>query len=346
MTARDRPVRTCWTVAAVAASLLGLQTVSAQVPVEAESLSSIRISITRSVPAEVISLREATVASQLTSTVTELPVLVGDRVRQDSLLARLDCEDSQLQLKHSQAELLARETIRAFARQKLERLEKLRLSNSTTEDELNQKQGEVDVVEARIQAQKIAIRIAQRQVGKCVIRAPFGGIITEVLSEVGNFVVPGTQIASIVDTDNIELSARINPVELDQAMQSEQLTFQYADQGFPVAIRTTLEVIDAISQSRLMRLNFLDRKPLPGSSGRLLWDLRGSYLPSSLMVTRNGVQGVFVVSQADSAAPVARFVALPDASPGQPAKLDLAPSTLIVTDGRHALVDGASVILE
>ena len=96
MTARDILAHTCRAVVAVSASLPAIRDTFAQAPVEAEFLSSLRISITRSMSAELISLREATMASRPSSAVTALPAPVGDRVEQYSLL----CTDLQKPTSH------------------------------------------------------------------------------------------------------------------------------------------------------------------------------------------------------------------------------------------------------
>ena len=317
----------------------------AQIHINADPLDKLKISVTRSVPAEVISLRKSTVAAQLTSTVTARPILVGDLVEQDSRLAQLDCADSNLLLEQSYAVLEALQTNRTLASQQLERLEKLNKTKNASEEEINQKQAELDVVKAEINAQNIAIRMGQRQIDKCNITSPFKGVITQVFTEIGNFVVPGTKIASITDLDNIELSAQINSGELDQIREAAQLFFLYREQLFPVTARTVLNVVDPISQNRHMRLRFDGNKPLPGSSGRLQWMPEGNILPASLIVSRNDVFGIFIVDKSIPGKPTARFIPIPDAIPGRPVTLDMNRSTLIVTDGRHALEDGENVIL-
>ena len=311
--------------------------------IQAESLKSLKITVNRSIPAEVISLREATVASQLSTTVTELPLLVGDYVVEQQPIARLDCQDNQLVLQQNRSELAALSANRVLASQQLERLEKLRKSNNASEEEINQKQAELNVVKARINAQNIAIKIAARQVDKCEIKAPFDGIVTEVHSASGNFVTPGSAVATVVDTKNIELSARINTTELTET-ENNNLYFLYQDRTYPVQIRTVLNIVNSQTQNQYMRLRFIENNPLPGSNGRLQWTLPGTTLPASLVVNRNGESGIFIVENT-SDIPVARFVAIPGAKPGQPVLVDLNEDTLIVTDGRFALADGEPVSL-
>ena len=326
----------------VAASDLAL----AQTRVQAAPLEQLRISVNRSLPAEAISLRSAAIASELTTTVVELPLLVGDEISQGELIARLDCADNVLELQQAKSELVARNANKILAQQQLDRLIKLSATNNASEEQINQKQAEVNVSTAQIKAQTIAISMAQRKVEKCEVRAPFPGVVTEVLTEVGNFVTPGTPIISLVDTDNIELSARVSIQELDQIRNAENLEFVFQGRSYPVSIRTVLSVIDPVTQSRHMRLTFTGPNALPGSNGRLQWNLSGYIVSPSLLVTRNQEQGIFVVDDSNAAAQVARFHPITGARQGQPATVDLNPDTLIVTDGRFGLRDGDGIIID
>lgn len=330
----------------LSAAFLSSGVTFAQTRIQATPLEELVIIVERSVPAEVISLREAVISSQLTSTVVDIPFLVGDVVSQNLVIAELECIDNELSLEQARAELAALSANRVLAKQQLDRLNKLRQSNNASEEEINQKQAELNVVTARIKAQNIAINIAERQVDKCAIRAPFSGVITEIHSEQGNFVTPGSAILSIVDTKNIELSARVSNSELEQILESENLGFEYNQTIYPLAVRTTLNVLDNTSQTREMRLRFPESVPLAGAIGRLQWTLSGNILPPSLVVNRNGEAGIFIVDQSDSSNLTAHFHAVPDTRPGQPVSVDMDPDTLIVVEGRLNLLDGEAVQID
>lgn len=317
----------------------------ADIRVQAQPLEQLTIEITRSAPAQALSLRQSTVASQLTTTVSELPLKTGDMVVENQLVARLDCIDNQLTLEQEKAKLDVLAATRVLASKQLARLNQLRESNNASEEAINQKQSQLNAVTARIKSQNIGIDIAQRQVEKCNITAPFPGIITEIHSEVGNFVTPGGKIISLTDTGSIELETHLSHTELEQVMASLSLMFEHESEIYPVTVRSALTVVDSASQSRTVRLSFTGAKPLPGAIGRLRWSLPGDILPASLIVERNGQRGLFVVDDSGSHK-TARFIPVAKATPGQPVAVDLPKTTLMVTDGRFALTDGAIIIVD
>lgn len=323
-----------------------LSPVYAQVRVQAQTLAQLKIVVVRSVSAEVISLRRATISAELSSTVVALPLLVGDALDQGQLIAKLECADNILTYRQDKAELAALSASHLLAKQQLQRLNKLRQSNNASEEQINQKQAQLNVAAAKITAQSIAIDLAQRQVDKCEIRAPFAGTVTRIHSEVGNFVSPNSELVSLVDTEHIELSARVGYAELEQIKSATQLLFLFQNQSYPLSIRTTLAVIDPLTQSRQMRLTFPELKPLVGSNGRLQWALPGNILSANLVVTRGRQSGVFVVDNTDTHNPIARFMPIPGAKQGQPVAVELDSSSLIVTDGRLGLADGDKVTID
>ncbi len=317
-----------------------------RVRVQAQPLQQLTISVLRSLPAEVISLRQAIISSQLVSTVIELPLLLGDALAPGQLIAKLECIDQVLAYQRSKATLAALSASRVLADQQLRRLNKLHQSNNASEEQINQKQEQLNVVTARINAQSIAINIDQRQVNKCEIRAPFSGTVSQIHSEVGNFVSPGSDIVSLVDTDNIELTAQVGHSDLEHIKTATRLSFLFQNQSYPLSLKSVLPVIDPVTQSQQIRLTFSATKPLVGSIGRLQWRLPGNILPATLLVTRNQKNGVFVVEHSDVNNAVARFIAIAGAKQGQPAAVVLDTSSLIITDGRFGLVDGDQVILD
>lgn len=318
---------------------VGLNTVVlAQTPVSAEKLSNLTISVNRSVPAETISLKESTIASQLSSTISKLPLKVGDLISENQLVAEIDCVDNVLALEQAQSEKSALAANKLLATQQLERLQKLRKSNNASEEAINQKESELNVVNSRINSQNIAIKTAKRQVRKCRVLAPFSGVVTEIFSEIGNYVTPGSPIATITNIVDVELSAQISDSDVGQ-IQSNQLVFLYQGESYPVQIRSILKVINPLTQNRHIRLTFVERKPFPGSNGRLQWSLTGAIVPSAMLVKRQQQYGIFMVEENTDNQTQAKFVAVDGAKPGQPASVDLPPDTLIITDGRFGIED-------
>jgi len=306
-------------------------------------MGELAVEVIRSVPATALSLRMATIASELSAQVINMELSPGDLVTKDDVIAELDCRDSELVLRSANSQVSALRARHKLAKQQLARLNKLKKSNNASEDQINQRQAELDVVSAEIVTQGIAISTAKQQVARCRIIAPFSGLITSTPGQVGNYLTPGSPVASLVDIDQIELKAGLLETQVAELSNSAPW-FEFAGNNWPLTVRTVFPIIDENTQTRELRFRFKGQKPAPGSIGRLRWKLGGLTLPSNYLVERSGEIGIFTV--ANKAAQVVKFIAVKNALPGQPVTLDLPADTLVVTAGRFGLEDQQQVSIE
>lgn len=311
--------------------------------VQAQPLQDIALQVRRSVPATAVTLRSAVVASELAAQVVELDLVPGDLVQQGQRIARLDCRDSELALASARSSLAALQARRKLADQQLARLNKLKQNRNASEEQISQRQAELSVVTAEISTQQLAIDGAKRQVGRCVIVAPFAGVITRVEGQVGNYLTPGLPVANLVDIERVELQAALLENQVAEVVSSAT-RFEFGGENWPLTLRTVFPVINETTQTREIRFSFVGDKPPPGAVGRLHWQNKGLTVPARLLVSRGDTLGLFIVSNAGQSR--ARFVVLDNARPGQPALVDLEPDTLVITDGRFAVKDQQEVILD
>ena len=330
-------------VAALSVVYLWVESALAQVRVKVAPLGDIAIVVERSVPATTVSLRTAVVASQLSAQVTEMSLIPGDLVKEGDIIASLDCSDGSLALDSARSQMAALKARQDLARQQLNRLNKLIQSRNASEEQVNQRQAELDVVTAEIATQSIAIRAAEVKVRRCEIRAPFSGLLTELPGQVGNYLTPGAPIATLIDVDAIELKSSLLESQVGE-LNSNQPYFEFAGETWPVSIRTIFPVIDETTQTREIRFSFADDKPAPGSIGRLRWKLSGNTIPATYLVTRDNKNGIFVVR--DSKAGKVDFLPIPGSEAGQPATVDLPEDLMIVTEGRFGLQHGQEIVIE
>ena len=313
------------------------------VRVRVSPLADIAIDLARSVAATSVSLRTAVVASELSAQVLEMPVIAGDVVAADALLARLDCRDNILSLQSARSLLKALQARQSLAEQQLERLMRLSKTRNATEEQINQRQAELDIVNAEIATQGIAINAADRQVDRCEIRAPFGGLVTETPGQVGNYLVPGAPVVSLVELERIELKAALLESQVEEVIGNAPV-FEFAGRTWSLQVRSVFPVVDQTTQTREVRFRFTTGNPPPGATGRLRWSLEGNILPATFIIERGDHAGLFTVSSRGNTQ--VTFLPLKDAKPGQPVVTDLADDLLIVTDGRFGLQPNQQVLAE
>ena len=179
-----------------------------------------------------IEATEVDVASKLPGRLTEVQVREGDRVEADTIVARLDTESIEAQLRQAQAErrrsrqehehakavVAQRESELEFARRELRRAQKLATQGQYVSEELvDQSRTAVRTAEAALRAASVqvvatdaAIEAAQASIERIgvdiedsALQAPRSGRVLYRLAEPGEIVGIGGKVLTLLDLSDV-----------------------------------------------------------------------------------------------------------------------------------------------
>jgi RND family efflux transporter MFP subunit len=308
------------------------------VPVRTQLLSELAIYPESAAPAVVISLNNSPIASQVDASVVDLSVRVGDVVKVGAVLVQLSSQDFELERTRLQAEKLATQAKLDFSQWQLKQAETLAAQQTLPLEQVQEKRSQLVVLRSDLAAQAARIEIIARQIAHCTVKAPFAGVVTERMIGVGQFASRGLPLVRLLDTSHPEVSAQVSSREIPALQTAKSLMFEYNGVQYPVHLRTVLPNIHTETDTREVRLDFVEHSAELGAAGRLLLRDKVIHIPSELLVKRGEQLGVFINQSG-----VAHFHALPDAHDGRPAAIDLPADTLIIVTGQFALSDGAAI---
>ncbi|MBF0613320.1 MAG: HlyD family efflux transporter periplasmic adaptor subunit, partial [Magnetococcales bacterium] len=177
---------------------------------------------------------------------------------------------------------------------------------------------------------------------KCIIRAPFAGVVVGRQAQVGERATPGAVLFEILDDQAVEVQAKLEGSVDEGMLQAGKLEFVHNGTSHPVALRVILPVADRTTRTREGRFLFTAAPTLAGSAGRLRWLDHRPHIPAWLLVRRQEKLGIFLAEEG-----VARFYPLPQAQEGRPVAWP--QSTLsgqVILDGRERLQDGQKVTVQ
>lgn len=317
----------------------------AAVSVQAARLGDVALRPERQASAVVVARNEARVAAEVAGVLASWHADVGQMVRAGQVLARLDDTDLGLALERARTARDAARARLALAQAQLERARSLQAQGFLSPEALHQRDTEVALLRAELDSAEVALRTAERQRSKTIVRAPFAGTVTQRLAQLGETVAAGAPLFVLAQTDAVELQAALAPTEVAELRSAATLRFE-TDDGQVRAARL-LRVVPAVnSGTRLqtVRLALQGAALPPGTAGQLRWQAVAPHVPAALMVRRGTALGIFVV---DGEGPhrLARFTALPAAQEGRPAPTALPPQTMVVVRGQQALRDGQPISL-
>lgn len=310
--------------------------------VTSATLAEVAIYPETSVPATAVSMNDSRLSAEVRATVQVFPVLVGDVVERGEVLIQLDERDYKLNLLRAEVALKGIESRLSLAKYQLIQAKTLSKQKAISDERLQQRKAEVRSIKAERDAQKVAIAMAQRDLEKCIINAPFDAIVVERIAQVGELANPGSPLIRIIDASRIEVSAKVQAQDLKSLQQTQSFQFAAQNKVYDVVLRKITPAFDPIQRSREARFLFNTERALPGSTGTLRWKQTQAHIPANLIVRRKGKLGVFTVNNQNQA----KFIVLPSAHEGRPVATDLNPNTKIVVKGRFSIQDGTAVTID
>jgi RND family efflux transporter MFP subunit len=307
-------------------------------PVSVSPLSEIASYPQRSAPATVISLNQPQISAEISARLESFPALVGDRVTQGDVLARLDCRELEFGLDSARAQVASTEARLALANSRLNRAQTLNSNQLLSQDDLDSSRTELSALQASLQIAEAQLASAQLGVDRCSIEAPFDGLVLERHAQTGQWMSPGMPVVTLQDLSRIEISAQI--FTADALLIDSDTVFELEANGqrTPVSLRSLVDSIDPTTRNREARFIFFEGSTLVGAAGKIVWNDPRPHLPPELLVERNGQLGIFIVKDNR-----AEFFSVTGAQPGRSNPASLPPDTMVVTDGYLGLVVGDSV---
>ncbi len=303
--------------------------------VEVATLSLTDARLDLSLPGEIEGSRDALLASALGGFVERVAVKDGAVVRRGQLLVRIDGELHAAQRDQAAAQLAQSEA-------ELGRLEAL--GDHATPSQLEQARTQVAVTGA-------ALRQAQAQHDRSVIRAPFDGTVAGLDVEEGEYAAPGSPVLRLVQLDPVRVTLSVPDRDVVALEEGMEVTVTASSRA-----RTFPGTVDHVGRAGDLRTRtFPVRVHVPNPDGALLPGMiarvgatrtlsdEAIVLPQDWVVTRLEGQGVFLEEEG-----VARWrpVTLGPLLRHQVVVEEgLAPGDRVVMTGHRELVDGEELLV-
>jgi RND family efflux transporter MFP subunit len=264
----------------VAASATALVILSPLSPVSAADRSPLVVvssahtdTVIKQVPltGTITSAQVARVSAEISGKVAAVNVEVGDRVESGAALVELDREIEKLTLAALRASTRQAAAELADAKRRYQDAKRLREQKSISENQLRLLEAEVEVDGATLKQKKAEEQRQQARVERHTLRSPFAGVISERLTESGEWIEPGRPVVTLVAIDNLRIEFRV-PQEFYPRINSQStisVTLDaLPDREFDGTINAVVPVSDASSRTFLIhvRVDAGDARLTPGMS--------------------------------------------------------------------------------
>ena len=168
----------------------------------------------------ITSPQSAVLSPSVAGLIKTVHVDAGDRVDSGQVIVTLDQELEELALRRAEAEAAQAEAALEDARRRLTEAEKIGPTQAIAASAIKSIRAEVARAEASLDAAEAAVSQQRAVVSRHSVRAPFAGVVSRRLAEVGEWVNPGNGLIELVATDKLRFDFRVPQTRYAQVEMS------------------------------------------------------------------------------------------------------------------------------
>lgn len=256
--------------------------------VQVQTAESKKRATTEEVAGTVRAKLRATLEAKLSGRIDKMPVVLGQKVQADTLVAHLDAAEIKARLDQAQAAL-------EQAERDWKRVSGLFDAQAVT-------RSEYDLAESRELVAKASVAEARAMMGYVDVVAPFDGVVTKKWADVGDLASPGKPLVEIEDPSALQLETDVPEAIASRIQQGARLAIRLDSVQGDLAgtVSEIAPTSDPASRTFRVKLD-LPQTPglMSGQFARLIVPVGESSsvrVPISAVIERGQMEIVFVVS--------------------------------------------------
>lgn len=235
----------------------------------------------------IVARRQATLSAKILGKVTEVNFEEGQKVKAGQIVAKLD--DSNYMAALQQAIQQERAAKQAFedAAPIYERYQRLKAQGAISTDAVENQRIAYDNARTAYDVAKAATQLAQANENDTIMRAPFDGIVTQKVAQVGEIVAPSgagagstrTGIITMVDMDSLEGLIDVSENYIDRVDVGGEAVIHldaYPDWDIPGSVIAIIPTADQSKGTVEVRvaIKVKDKRILPEMAARVTFMTR------------------------------------------------------------------------
>jgi RND family efflux transporter MFP subunit len=324
--------------------------------VNVDSAKMTELSPVVSVSGTVVSQNDSKIAAEISGRLISLSA-IGARVMAGDVIARIDDKQLKIELREVQANVLNSKAHLRFLEAEVVRKKQLFKQKLSPETELDKVLSERDIAQGDVTVAQARLDKTKQNLAYTQLKAPFSGIVTQRIANLGEYVENGSAIIRLVETANSEASVFAPIVAFQFLKEAKQLAVESPLGSGYAIIKAIVPVANVRSHLMEVRLDMstfdwpiglaFKAQVANGPSEVLL------AVPRDALVLRRDGASVFRVNKSDEGVTAEKiavalgvgmggFVAVTSTDPNK----SIQASDLIIIRGAERLKDGQSVAIK
>ncbi len=242
--------------------------VTAPLIVSPEDLHTVRSTALASGPAITGTIqpeRRADLRAEVQGVVLQVLKENGDAVKRGDLLVRLDADTIRDGLSSAEASQRAAQQAFEQAGRQLERMKTLRSSGMTSAQALEDAENRRNSTQSELEAAKSRVSLAQQQMQRTEVRAPFDGVVSDRKVSAGDTAQMGKELLKVIDPGSMRFEGMVSADHIGSIKSGQPVAFRvngYGDQAFAGKVRRVNPSANATTRQVEVLVDFVgDKQP-------------------------------------------------------------------------------------
>lgn len=280
---------------------------------------------------------------------------VGDIVKPGTLLAKLDPDDSRLELMQAEGALQAAKAEQRKAQLDLKRYTKLYKDKMIGASEHLRYSNTLDIADAKYTQAKAHLEVTRNQSDYTHLYADKGGVITSLEMEVGQVIVAGQTVVNLALPEEKEVVIAVAESRLDEVHHADEVKISLwidPKRYYAGRVREISPGADPVTRTYTVKISLLDsvnKAQLGMTTSVLIIQKKNEMvakLPLSSIFQKKGEPAVWIYSSQNSQVHLQKVDILEYQFDSVLIQSGLSNGQIVVVAGVHKLYEGQTVRLQ
>jgi len=178
----------------------------------------------------------------------------GVMVRQGDVLAKMDLLPLQLKQAEQKAQIKRASINSRYFNNELQRLQKLRKTNSTSQFQLDQTKSQYELAQADSEIAMLKLKQIEDELRRATVKAPFDGVVTERVVRAGTDINRSEVLLRLLDIEHLEVRLYVPVKYLAYVRKGLELNLQAIGQNISTKVTSVIPSTDPRSQTFEVRI--------------------------------------------------------------------------------------------
>ena len=266
-------------------------------------VNPVSMAITATSPGNVVAEQQAQIASRLMGFIREINVDIGQKVTAGQRLFSVDPSDIQGQVSQASAGLAQAQAALADAKNDYERFGALYKDEAIPKAQWDKIRLQYQIAQQQDAAAKAGLNTANAQMRYATLTAPFAGVITQKMANVGDLAAPGRPVLSMENPNRLQVQTQVSADVYAHLQPGTPATLSLDGQTGTIIgkVAQLVPAADPMSRTYTVKIDLPANHNLKSGMfvqvGFTIGERSGLQIPSRAVLDRAGITGVFVVDQ-------------------------------------------------